>query len=300
MTGIPSTCALDNCAVIVEQRDKQALWALFERMGFKLHPLGRQHGPIGDHGDVQHGTGSRTINFRVSGYFEMIGIEEPHRPSPSRYPERLTEIGNHMAKVTIGVPDADATCAALDSIGETGASPSHVGRKFTRENGALQECKFYLFRYPGQSIADLQLIGGQHLTRDVTWQPGLLDHENGTVILAAAGMVSSDPEGLRAGFAKILGLDEGSYLAGGGLRLTDGTRLEIHKPDHYAWAQRPVTLPEGGGAMYSEVILGVNSLDETRARLKDGNIAFLEGDDSILIDLTGFVRIVFRFIEYRA
>ncbi len=299
MTDTLSTCALDNCAVIVEQRDKHAVWALFERMGFKLHPLGRQHGPLADHGDVQHGTGSRTINFKVSGYFEMIGIEESDRPSPSRYPERLAEIGSHMAKVTIGVPDADATCAALEAMGEPGASPSHVGRKFVRENGALQECKFYLFRYPGKSIMDLQLIGGQHLTPNVTWQPDLLEHENGTVVLAAAGMVSNDPEALRAGFAKLLSLDESSYLPDGGLQLGGGTRLEIHKPDHYSWTQRPIELPENGGAMYSEVVFGVESLDKTRARLKKGDIAFIEADDSILVDLTGFVRTVFRFIEWR-
>jgi hypothetical protein len=217
---------LDNVASLAGPCDKPALWQRMEDLGFVLYPLGRQRGPGPDGALTPWGTGSRAINFIDGTYFEMMGVEEEGKPDGG-YGERIRALGLHLAKVQLKLHDAAAEVAQLREQGYTVGDPRYFERHFEGADGRPCVAKFKLFRYPPDETAGLQFTGAEHLTPEVTWQPGWLSHPNGASGIVAAEIEVAEPQASAARIAALLRAVVTTSSAGPDVVLQDGSAIRV-------------------------------------------------------------------------
>jgi hypothetical protein len=182
--------AVDNVGLLTRHHIEDA--AAYERLGFTVCPLGRQHGPGADGALVRWGTGSRCINFARNGYLELMGVIEPELPTGS-YAADLASRGPGPAKVTFGWigSDLDAVAAAgVDTFGPI---------TFTRTlpvAGRLATATIDL-TVLDLGTAPLAMMAAAHHDPFVVRHPTTTSHPNGAIGIDHVRIAHPEPDALR-------------------------------------------------------------------------------------------------------
>ena len=269
-----NTVQLDHIGVAIKDLERGR--AQFERLGFKLTPRSIHQGsPAPGAPVIPFGSGNHCAMFR-DGYLEIVGLIDPSifsniKPLVARYE------GAHI--VAFGVESADATYKALSARG----IPIEPARDLQRDaafgphgnetrRAAFRNMYFDQAQYP-----EARLLYIEHLTRDVLWQPHLIDHPNGVTALRDIFLCVADA---RAVADKYAGLFDAAPK-----RITDDEwRIALARGSVWiatpaAWARRaagaaPPVVPSPGGIGFR-----VNDIAATRALLKTNGVEARDGPD---------------------
>jgi hypothetical protein len=194
---------LDHVGLVA--RDRFALHAAYERLGFRLTPLSQQSG-----GDPPRllGSANRCVFLPDGGYIELLGIVDPALPL-NRLDEFLARYeGMHV--LALGTDDAAREAARL-GVPTVGLSREVEGDKVA----------FRLARLASFPEGRVQLV--QHLSREILWAPRWTEHPNGALALEDAVLHVADRDEATARFAKILGCQPMRQDGASVFRLARGT-----------------------------------------------------------------------------
>lgn len=175
----------DHCALLV--RDLDAAAATFARLGFTIAPRGI-HSP-------EMGTGNHCIMLRDD-YFELLGVLAS-TPTNQRWRDVLA-VREGMSGVALRTSDADRGAAEISGRGFPTQPVLRFGRPVTLPDGSTTEARFNVFHLKDPPIPGLRIFACEHLTPGATWVPGLTDHPNGAIGLAAIEVLAKDPEAAAA------------------------------------------------------------------------------------------------------
>ncbi len=125
---------------------------------------------------------------------------------------------------------------------------------------------------------EARLLYIEHLTRDVLWQPHLLDHPNGVVALSDVFLCVPDARATADKYAALFGQPAEQVTPGEWRIALAHGQVWIATPD--AWAGRSQgaaapALPSPAGIGF-----GVKNLASTRALLSSNGVEIREGADS--------------------
>jgi hypothetical protein len=265
---------LDHIGVAI--RDLERGREAYLRLGFTLAPRSIHRGsPSPGAPVIPFGSGNHCAMFR-EGYLEVVGLTDAAIYSNIKAMVAKYE-GAHI--VAFGVESAEATYAELSGRGipierardlERDAAYGPKGEETRR--AAFRNMYFDPAAYP-----ESRLLYIEHLTRDVLWQPHLLDHPNGVVALRDVFLCTSDAKAAADKYAALFGKSaeptrEGEWR----IALAHGY-VWIATPQ--AWAQRapgtttpPLPAPVGIG-------FRVKNIEATRKLLATNHVPVNEGLD---------------------
>ncbi|MBI3915414.1 MAG: VOC family protein [Betaproteobacteria bacterium] len=269
---------LDHIGVAIRNLERGR--AAYERLGFALAPPSIHRGsPSPGAPVIPFGSGNHCAMFR-KGYLEVVGLMDPTIYSNIRSMVEKYE-GTHI--VAFGVASADAAYNELKGRGVPIQAPRALERDATyglagtdKRRAAFRNMYFDAAAYP-----ESRLLFIEHLTRDVLWQPHLLDHPNGVVALRDVFLCTADASAAAEKYAELFDV--------AATRSAEAEwRLHIHHgyvwiltPE--AWARRapgaatpPLPAPTGIGFQ-------VQDLARTRELLSRRGVAIHDG--------TGFIRV---------
>ena len=176
---------LDHTGVAV--RDLDIGQTTYERLGFTLTPRSFHSGSRTAGGPVEKwGSGNHCAMFE-HGYLEIIGITDANLYSSTKeYLDRYE--GSHI--VAIGSGDADKSYPVLSGRfeGVTPATRLQRDAPFGPNNEETRLAAFRNIHVDWKKFPEAKLIFIDHLTRDVLWQPHLLQHPNGAVALSEVAL----------------------------------------------------------------------------------------------------------------
>lgn len=261
------TVKLDHIGVAI--RDLERGRGAYARLGFTLTPRSIHRGsPTPGAPVVPFGSGNHCAMFR-EGYLEVVGLTDPTIYSNVKAMVARYE-GAHI--VAFGVDSADATYAALSGRG----IPIEPARQLERDAAfgpAGNETRRAAFRnmYFDQSVyPESRLLYIEHLTRDVLWQPHLLDHPNGAVALRDVFLCVPDASAAADKYAKLFGSP--AHAVSDGEWRIDLVHGHVWIATPAAWARRapgaatpPVPSPAGIG-------FSVKRIEATRALLAKNGV----------------------------
>jgi catechol 2,3-dioxygenase-like lactoylglutathione lyase family enzyme len=180
-------------------RDLDALARAYAALGFTLSPFAQHHAPGADGVVRPIGTGNRCAMLR-QGYLELIAVVDPALPSNTldRFLARYE--GLHI--IAFGIDDAEAELARLREAGIAIPGIAWLERPVDTPDG-VRTARFARLPLPEAPEGRIQLI--RHLTPELLWQPGLLDHPNRAVSLLEAVLVVDDPAAVAARLGRLAG-----------------------------------------------------------------------------------------------
>lgn len=175
-----------------------------ERLGFSLTPLSVHSGSTVPGGPVlPWGSGNHCAMFK-EGYLEILGLTDPEKFSSvkgmlSRYE------GLHI--VAIACAEAQRTHAALTARGVNAEAPRILQRDaaFGTSGTETRKAEFRNIYLDSRQFPEARFIIIEHLTREVLWQPHLLEHPNGAQSIDAVYLASAEPADTVANLSKVLG-----------------------------------------------------------------------------------------------
>jgi catechol 2,3-dioxygenase-like lactoylglutathione lyase family enzyme len=228
---------LDHVGLAV--RDLDAARAIFERLGFTLTDQGVHRGPVGPDGAIgRWGTGNHCAMFRA-GYFELIGIVDPARHTQHLEAMLAAYAGLHL--VALGCADAAAAAGALAGrVAGLAAAPYDLRRPVPCGDD-MREARFRILQLDGETWPEGDLFLIEQQTRDVLWQPALMDHANGVTALAGVTLCVPDVAATRKRLAGLVG-GEGEPCDGGVSFALDQGRITVTDPPGLA-ARWPGVVP---------------------------------------------------------
>jgi catechol 2,3-dioxygenase-like lactoylglutathione lyase family enzyme len=179
-------------------RDLDALARAYAALGFTLTPFAQHHAPGADGVVRPIGTGNRCAMLRM-GYLELIAVVDPALPSNTldRFLARYE--GLHI--IAFGIDDAEAELARLRQAGI--AIPGIAWLEPVDTPEGVRTARFARLPLPEAPEGRIQLI--RHLTPELLWQPGLLDHPNRAVSLLETVLVVEDPAAVAARLGRLAG-----------------------------------------------------------------------------------------------
>ncbi|HYC44630.1 MAG TPA: VOC family protein [Burkholderiales bacterium] len=269
---------LDHIGVAIKDLERGR--AAYERLGFTLAPRSIHRGsPTPGAPVIPFGSGNHCAMFR-KGYLEIVGLTDPTIYSNIKAMVEKYE-GAHI--VAFGVGSADAAYAELKARGV----PIEPARALERDavyGSQATEKRRAAFRnmyFDPAAYPESRLLFIEHLTRDVLWQPHLLDHPNGVIALRDVFLCTADAAAAAEKYAALFDVNT-SRAAEGEWRLhINHGYVWIVTPE--AWARRapgaatpPLPAPAGIG-------FHVQDLARTRSLLSGRGVAIQEG--------TGFIRV---------
>lgn len=216
--------------------DLAALAAAYESLGFTLSPFAQHHAPAADGTVRPIGTGNRCAMLR-QGYLELIAVVDPALPQNAvdRFLARYA--GLHI--LAFGIDDAEAELARLQAEGMAIPAIAWLERPVDTPEG-VRAARFARLPVPDAPEGRVQLI--RHLTPELLWQEGLLDHRNHAVSLDEAILAVADPADTGARFARLTGGTTGTAEGGMVVALPQG-RLRIVTADAAASAFPGLVVP---------------------------------------------------------
>jgi catechol 2,3-dioxygenase-like lactoylglutathione lyase family enzyme len=282
---------LDHVGVAIKDLDRGR--DAYLRLGFRLTARSMHAGsPSAGAPVVPWGSGNHCAMLG-RGYIEVVGLTDPDRYSSVKDMVARYE-GLHIA--ALGCDDADAAYAALSGTGLPLQAPRALERDaaFGEQDEEMRRARFRNLYLDRAQYPEANFLYIEHLTRDVLWQPHLLDHPNGAVALERVYFCADDvattadrlgrvttaaPSKLREG-------EVGIGLARGSLQILDRA----------AWARRrgvSMTEPIATAVGFA---VRVNSLGETRRLLVQRGVSFNE-HDGIWVDPTDGCGTTLHFFE---
>lgn len=262
---------LDHCGVAVKSLDRGR--EAYERLGFRLTVRSFHSGARTAGGPVEPwGSGNHCAMFR-EGYLEIIGLTDASmyssvKPMVERYE------GLHI--VAIGVENADGTFAHFQKAGAPVESVRGLERDaaFGPDDREVRRAKFRNLYVDRVKVTEGRFIFIEHVTRDVLWQPHLMEHPNGAIGLEAIYFVVADIDATLAKFSPLFSERIERFPGGAKLALDRG---DLWLAEEKAWRDRvpgqfvpPVPSPAGFG-------LRVKSIDAARKLLESNGVRIHSG-----------------------
>ena len=257
---------LDHVGVAVKSLDRGR--DAFTRLGFTLAARSFHSGSRAAGSPVEPwGSGNHCAMFR-EGYLEIIGLTDASMYSSVKDMVSRYE-GLHI--VAIGCGNADAAYAEFQKAGAPVEAPRALERDaaFGPGDRETRRAKFRNMYVDRQKFTEGRFIFLEHLTRDVLWQPHLMEHPNGALGIEAAYFVVADPEATARKFAPIFSERIEHFPGGAKLTLDRGT---LWLAEESKWRERvpgsfvpPVPSPAGFG-------IRVQSIDATRRLLESNGV----------------------------
>ena len=262
---------LDHLGLATHDLDRAA--DVYRRLGFTLTRKSTHQGPVPPHGETgPWGSGNYCIMLK-RGYFELIGVTDPSLPHPMVAARLEKYAGLHI--IALGCRDGDAQAAALRERMAGVAEPYDLVRDVPYGDGA-REGRFRIYQIDEAALPEGDLFLIEHRSREVLWQPELMDHANDVTGLESVTICVSDPDQSRARFAALCGEDgvrqDGGVrfdLAAGSISLVDGAGLAARFP-----GAAPPCLP-----WVAAVAFAVADQDALRRRLADNGVPVNLGRD---------------------
>ncbi len=263
---------IDHVGVVVA--DLESARAAYERLGFLLTRKSSHRAALEPGGPVvEWGSGNHCAMFH-QGYFEVIGITDPTLYHV-HIDERLARSqGLHL--LAIGNNNSAALGAMLGERLD-GVEPMMELHRDVPVGDGTKPGLFRLVRLDEALFPEAEFFFIEQATRDVLWQPDLLNHPNGVTALESVTICSPDPgqtaKRLRALVAvEPMASDEGGIrfpLEAGTIEIVDGGGLAARFPN-----VTPAASP-----WFAAVRLRVADLAATRDCLTGNDVAFHEGAD---------------------
>ena len=150
------------------------------------------------------GSGNHCAMLR-QGYLEIIGLTDESLFSSVKDMVALYE-GAHI--VAIGCREDDELVYAEQSRKGLPVDPPRLLERdaaFGPHNETTRRARFRNAIIPRDRYPEARFQYIEHLTRDVLWQPHLLDHPNGAQALAQLWFASDDPSATAARLAPVFG-----------------------------------------------------------------------------------------------
>lgn len=271
---------LDHLGLATPDLDRAGV--VFERLGFKLTPKSFHAGPIGDDGAIgPWGTGNHCAMFK-RGYFELIGVTDPTLPHDHLTVRFERYDGLHL--IALGCADGHGLARDLAARIDGVATPYDFTRAVPYGDGA-REGGFRITQLDDEAFPDGDMFFIQHLSRDVLWQPDLLDHPNGVTALAGVTICVADVAASRDRIAALLdgGGEAARFdLSAGSVELIDQATLAARYPGVV-----PPAMPWVAAALFTVAdIAASGSLLENNGvtvnQGADGSL-WLEAEDAVVV-----------------
>ena len=269
-----SAVKLDHIGVAIKDLERGR--AAYARLGFNLTLRSIHRGsPTPGAPVIPFGSGNHCAMF-LEGYLEIVGLTDPAIFSNIKSLVARYE-GAHI--VAFGVESADATYKELSARG----IPIEAARQLERDAAyglqgtELRRAAFRNMYFDRAVYPEARLLYIEHLTRDVLWQPHLLDHPNGVVALRDIFLCVTDAGTVADKYAKLFGVKAEAVAAGEWrIKLAHG-HVWIATPE--AWARRAPgaavpALPSPAGIGFK-----VKSIAATRALLAKNGVEARDGLD---------------------
>lgn len=254
--------ALDHVGVGLKDLDRGR--AAYERLGFRLTARSMHSGsPSAGAPVVPWGSGNHCAML-AQGYIEILGLTDPARYSSVKDMVSRYE-GLHI--VALSCDDADAAYRALSASGLPVEAPRALERDaaYGVHDEATRRAKFRNIYLDRGRYPEARFLYIEHLTRDVLWQPHLLDHPNGALALERVYFCTDDVAATGARIGQVVaGTPQAGPPGEAEIRLARGSLRVL---DHAAWANRrgtTVTAPTATAAGFG---VRVKSLASTRELL---------------------------------
>ena len=261
---------LDHAAVVVADLDRGQ--AAFARLGFRLTPRSSHRGPVPGRGMADWGSGNHCAMF-AQGYFEVLGITDPagYKPHLDRRLGRYE--GLHL--VAFGTQDAVAEVAGLRARGVAVGDPEELGRDVPCGDGT-RPGRFAIANLDPGCYPEADFIVIEQKTREVLWQPALLDQPNGVTGLARVTLVATDRDAALARLAPVLGPARGGRFAlePGEVEVIGQGEVAVRLPG----CAQPGHAPCGAAVTFTAADLG-----RTRAWLAGAGVAVLADDGATIL-----------------
>ena len=207
------------------------------------------------------------------GYLEVLGLTDPNRYSSVKDMVARYE-GLHI--VALGCADADSTYRALSDAGVPVEAPRALERDaaYGPADNEIRRARFRNIYLDRARYPEARFLYIEHLTRDVLWQPHLLDHPNGALALEEVYFCAEELETSASRISAAVGLIRHLRPAHVELRLTRGRLLVLDRTtwgtQHFA-VQANAPMPVGFGVR-------VRSLEATRALLAERSVQTVAQD----------------------
>lgn len=211
-----SVSGLDH--VVIRVRDLDHAEALYRTLGFALTPRGFHTG---------RGSANHTTPFRASTYIELIQLPSGDASTPFS--------GREEGPVAVALRPSDSRLVhrELAERGFAVPEPRDLARPVETEQGE-REARFVNVSLPEVGPQGLRLFACQHLTRDLVWRDGWLDHANGAQGVERVILVDAEPGSLANVYGRLFGT-EAVALDGRGLTVRIGSEaIEVLTPPAFA------------------------------------------------------------------
>ncbi|MCH7941882.1 MAG: VOC family protein [Proteobacteria bacterium] len=226
---------LDHLGLATHDLDRAS--DVYARLGFTLTRKSTHQGPVPPHGETgPWGSGNYCIMLK-RGYFELIGVTDPSLPHPMVAARLEKYAGLHI--IALGCRDGDAQAAALRERMAGVAEPYDLVRDvpYGAKDGDTREGRFRIYQIDEEALPEGDCFLIEHRSRDVLWQPDLMEHANRVSGLAGVTICVGDADQSRARFAALCG-EDGDYrdgvarfdLAAGSISLLDEAALGLRFP----------------------------------------------------------------------
>jgi catechol 2,3-dioxygenase-like lactoylglutathione lyase family enzyme len=288
--------SLDHVGAIVSNLDHGV--DRWERLGFKLSGASRQQGRVGATDLGVWATVNRLAVFQ-HGYLELVGVVDPSLPNPWANLMARFE-GNHI--VALRCQDADQAYEVMKRRAKGLMPPVDRSRQITGDNGSrAKTVKFRNIFSRDDVYKEGRYIVIEHKMPELIWRSELMDHPNGALSLEAVCVCSTEAAQTTKLLVSLCDVKPVPLPQGGSaIPLPGGGAVTIVTPDVLARTYcdtPPPSLPAIAG-----VVIGVMSLDRTRAILKANGAVFRDDETRLFAPASeangGFISFVQgRFVE---
>lgn len=186
----PIAVNLDHVGTIVA--DLHSGKTKFEKLGFTLTARSQHRGAVEPGGPIQPFGQANHCAMLKQGYLEILGIIDSSMPTPaSSYLEKYE--GPHIVAMR---PSSIDSVIEMSRNGGPMESPRKLGREvlFGPAGDEQRPVNFINVQFRGELFPEAKFLFTEHLTRDVMWQPHLLEHANKVVALECVYVSSPNPE----------------------------------------------------------------------------------------------------------
>jgi len=199
---------LDHVGVAVRSLDRGR--DAYARLGFTLAPRSIHSGSRTPGAPVEAwGSGNHCAMFR-EGYLEIIGLTDTQKYSSVKDMVDRYE-GLHIVAIGVrpaaggGLPIDEALAELLKrGVPVEGARSLERDAAFGPKDEETRRAKFRNCYVDRQQYTEARFLYIEHLTREVIWQPHLLEHANGAVGIDEVYFAADDPKATAMKVAKLL------------------------------------------------------------------------------------------------
>jgi len=265
--------ALDHVGIGIRDLDRGR--AAYERLGFRLTARSMHAGsPSAGAPVVPWGSGNHCAML-AEGYIEVLGLTDPTRYSSVKDMVSRYE-GLHI--VALACENADTAYRSLSAAGLPVEAPRALERDaaFGPNDEQMRRARFRNIYLDRDRHPEARFLYIEHLTREVLWQPHLLEHPNGALGLARVDFCTEDVAALARRLGSVV-LGE-SRQDGSGTAEIALARGSLRVCDRAAWIRHQGGAAATPPAVAAGFAVRVKSLAATRQLLVQRGVSFHEHD----------------------